>query len=690
MKTLLKLVLGVLVLLIQLPQSKAQTTEPPICTATVVSDLNIPSGLTNYLSFSFDSRTILYATRLQTESQYAFYWREKGANSWSEPNEISSINKLITPTTKLGGACFNYNGNVIYFSLDANDGNGMDIYFTQRINNQWSEPQKFDASINTKENESDPSISPDGNLFFFVRDAVEISEFSGDYECKNIFVSEKDNNKWVKAYRLPGQINSGCESSPKISSDNQTLFFSSVKKSDFAFDIYSTKMIAKGIWTDPARVDAINDESSNIYPNVTFDGKEIYAVSQLKKNTKKETDLIFKAELPTNLQPEKSMVLKGKVTNLETNQPMAASIYVINPFTSKLISAFENNPKTGEYAFFLNSKTNYRLDYFGENSSHEITSFEVGALTENSETEQNIQLYLNANLVLNIFDEETFQPLNANIEVFDNETNTLLDIKSSQLFAGRYKIKLPLGKEYKILATQKNYVQDTLIFDIKKTVQFDEFEKDIELAVLKREFFILLKDGQSDSPINSEIVLVNKNRKETIILKSDMGEVGKYKMVLREGDEYEINVLSSKGYAFYNTAIDLAKEDSKEKEIGLLALKADSRLNLNNIVFETNSDELTAVSFSELDRVVELMSKNPHLKVEISAHTDNVGSDVYNLKLSDRRAQSVVRYLTEKGANASNLIAKGYGESKPLVANDTDENKAKNRRVEMSILEEGN
>jgi outer membrane protein OmpA-like peptidoglycan-associated protein len=84
------------------------------------------------------------------------------------------------------------------------------------------------------------------------------------------------------------------------------------------------------------------------------------------------------------------------------------------------------------------------------------------------------------------------------------------------------------------------------------------------------------------------------------------------------------------------------------------------------------------------------MSKNPHLKVEISAHTDNVGSDVYNLKLSDRRAQSVVRYLTEKGANASNLIAKGYGESKPLVANDTDENKAKNRRVEMSILEEGN
>jgi hypothetical protein len=279
------------------------------------------------------------------------------------------------------------------------------------------------------------------------------------------------------------------------------------------------------------------------------------------------------------------MVLKGKVTNLETNQPMAASIYVINPFTSKLISAFENNPKTGEYAFFLNSKTNYRLDYFGENSSHEITSFEVGALTENSETEQNIQLYLNANLVLNIFDEETFQPLNANIEVFDNETNTLLDIKSSQLFAGRYKIKLPLGKEYKILATQKNYVQDTLIFDIKKTVQFDEFEKDIELAVLKREFFIHLKDGQSDSPINSEIVLVNKSRKETIILKSDMGEVGKYKMVLREGDEYEINVLSSKGYAFYNTAIDLAKEDSKEKEIGLLALKADSRLNLNNIVF---------------------------------------------------------------------------------------------------------
>ena len=80
------------------------------------------------------------------------------------------------------------------------------------------------------------------------------------------------------------------------------------------------------------------------------------------------------------------------------------------------------------------------------------------------------------------------------------------------------------------------------------------------------------------------------------------------------------------------------------------------------------------------------MKENPKLKVEIAAHTDDVGSDSYNLSLSDKRAQSVVDYLIDNQIPMNRFVAKGYGESQPIVANDSEENKAKNRRVELKVL----
>jgi len=657
-------------------------------TGTLVPELNSPTSITNFLSISYDSQTMIYASRLKTSSQYSFYLRENGANGWKQPTEIVEINNLLSPEAKIGGTSFNYNATVIYFSLDANDGNGMDIYFIERLNNQWSIPSKFDANINTTENESDPSISADGNSFYFTRSFIGENEFSSNFDCGVIFVSEKDKNgKWQKPYRLPSQINSGCESTPRICSDNKTLLFSSVKNNDLGFDIYVTKAVAKGIWSEPILVESISNEFSNIYPNLSFSGEEIYGVYQQKKNTKKEIDEVYKSNLAKGAQPNKTLLVKGKVADLYTDKPIAATIHIINPFTSKIISTYTSNSKTGEYSFFLESNTSYRIDYFGENYSHEIFNYSIETLDSNKIEEKNIKLYSSASLVMNIFDEEIFQPLDADIQVFDNETNQPITLKNEKLFAGRFKFNLPLGKEYKIISTMKNYVTDTLVFDIKKVVQFDEFEKDIELAVLKREFFFDVKDGQTDQYVNADIEIVNKNRNERIVISGGDAKSGKYKVMLREGDEYEINVLSSKGYAYYNSAVDLSKEESNKMEIGLLALNAATKLQLNNINFETNSAELTSFSFVELDRVVELITKNPNLKIEISAHTDNVGSDAYNLKLSERRAQSVVQYLTDKNVNPENLIAKGYGESTPLFPNDTDENKEKNRRVELSILE---
>ena len=107
---------------------------------------------------------------------------------------------------------------------------------------------------------------------------------------------------------------------------------------------------------------------------------------------------------------------------------------------------------------------------------------------------------------------------------------------------------------------------------------------------------------------------------------------------------------------------------------------------LNNVLFESGSATLKSSSSVELNKLVEGFKKNPALTVEIAGHTDNVGNDEYNMKLSEARAQSVVKYLVSKGVSENAVRGQGYGETQPVGDNNTARGKAKNRRIEMRII----
>ena len=107
---------------------------------------------------------------------------------------------------------------------------------------------------------------------------------------------------------------------------------------------------------------------------------------------------------------------------------------------------------------------------------------------------------------------------------------------------------------------------------------------------------------------------------------------------------------------------------------------------LQNIQFEFNSSALTAESESGIQILTAFLMRNPDLKVELAGHTDNVGNDNYNLKLSSDRAESVRKALIANGIEEMRLTAKGYGATKPMVPNDSDEHRALNRRTEMIII----
>ena len=120
-------------------------------------------------------------------------------------------------------------------------------------------------------------------------------------------------------------------------------------------------------------------------------------------------------------------------------------------------------------------------------------------------------------------------------------------------------------------------------------------------------------------------------------------------------------------------------------EVGVpLVLSADAN-------FEFNKSELLPGAHGLLDNLINTMKLHPEYKWEVDGYTDGVGSDAYNKRLSEQRAQSVVDYLVSQGVERNNLKIVGYGKGNPIATNDTPEGRAKNRRVEIKLIsKEGN
>ncbi|MFM2139272.1 MAG: hypothetical protein RJA57_1579, partial [Bacteroidota bacterium] len=162
-------------------------------------------------------------------------------------------------------------------------------------------------------------------------------------------------------------------------------------------------------------------------------------------------------------------------------------------------------------------------------------------------------------------------------------------------------------------------------------------------------------------------------------------ETGRYFITVPLGKDYAFNV-NRKGYLFFSGQFRLSgrsPDSTYEKDILLTPLEAGAKRELKNVFFDVNRFELRMESAAELDVLVQLLSENPTLRIEIGGHTDNIGKTADNLLLSQNRAQSVRDYLIKKNINPERLTAKGYGASQPVADNRTDTGRARNRRTEI-------
>jgi len=196
-------------------------------------------------------------------------------------------------------------------------------------------------------------------------------------------------------------------------------------------------------------------------------------------------------------------------------------------------------------------------------------------------------------------------------------------------------------------------------------------------------------DKETGKMLKAEYELINLTIGKTTV-KSTSDSEGNFLVCLPSGYNYGLNV-SKPGYLFFSENFVFDGEHSAiepfVKNINLSPVRVGEKLQLTNVFFEIDSWKLKKESVSELNNLAKLLIENGEIKIEIGGYTDSTGTDEYNLKLSEKRALSVVDYLIQVGIASARLKYKGYGNQSPVGDNVTSEGRKLNRRTEVKIIE---
>ncbi|MBX9851775.1 MAG: OmpA family protein, partial [Cytophagaceae bacterium] len=191
---------------------------------------------------------------------------------------------------------------------------------------------------------------------------------------------------------------------------------------------------------------------------------------------------------------------------------------------------------------------------------------------------------------------------------------------------------------------------------------------------------VQLLDANGNHPIEGKVIFESDSEKNSV------PTTGSYaKLTVNTQGNMKIHA-ESHGYMPFMQMITLKQGEGNTLVVSLTKLEAGKSVTLNNVHFERGKFNLLEESFSELDKIVLMMKEYPAMEIELAGHTDNVGDPQKNVELSENRVKEVKNYLINKGIKASRIGGVGYGGSKPVASNASEDTRKLNRRVEFKIL----
>ncbi len=255
------------------------------------------------------------------------------------------------------------------------------------------------------------------------------------------------------------------------------------------------------------------------------------------------------------------------------------------------------------------------------------------------------------------------------------------------------------------LGSQINSPEDDAFFNIPPTGEYGYFSRNFTENNSDIYRFELPKEHQPEPVVTIKGVVYNTKTKRPIQARifyevlpegKEIGTIqsdpvtGEYQIILPSGHLYGY-LAESEGFASINANIDLVENKvygDMLRDLYLVPIEVGAVVRLNNIFFDFDKYALKEASFPELNRVIEMMNKNEKMRISVEGHTDNIGTDEYNQRLSERRAKSVMDYLVAGGISKERLQSRGWGKTKPVASNDDEiAGRELNRRVQFIIVE---
>ncbi|MBU0765151.1 MAG: OmpA family protein, partial [Bacteroidetes bacterium] len=405
--------------------------------------------------------------------------------------------------------------------------------------------------------------SPDGRKLYLYRSNTN----SGD-----IFESAKEGDTWTIPTPLKGNVNTQYqETSASFSPDGGVLYFVSNRLDDNkgGKDIYIAYKNDNNVWEKVENLGPVvnspyDEEGVFMHP----DGRTLYFSSK-GHNTMGGFD-IFK-------------------TVRDTNGIWSKPVNIGYPVNTPENDVFLVMSSSGDHGYF----SSYKEGGLGEQDIYKVV------FLKNEETNDTISTDTKVTIVSGqVTDPETDQPLEANIEVVDNDEGKVVSETKSDAKTGKYLVALPSGKDYGVTVESDGYLFQSENFNIPDSAAYSEVKKDIKVPKVQEGANIILK----------------------------------------------------------------------------------------NIFFEYFSSRLSKKSTGELNRILKVLNRYPQMKIEISGHTDNIGPEDGNRRLSQARAKAVSDYLVSNGIDKDRLVTKGHGSTQPIADNSTPQGQSENRRVEFRIL----
>ena len=502
------------------------------------------------------------------------------------------------------------------------------------------------TSINSPDNDYTPVISADESVMMFTSRRAGTTGGGIDEGLaepfEDVWVSYRSGKSWTKAVNLGAPINTNEHDAVVcLSPDGQKLISFNGKKS--GGDLFISSLEGNK-WSEPDNMGkAINTKYHEPSATFSFDGKTIYFVSDREGGFGGHDIYMSKVNDKGKWESATNV---GTVLNTEYDED---AIFMLPDGKTMYFSSKGHN-SMGGYDIFK-------------------TTLENGVWSKPE----------NLGYPVNSPDNDVFFQMAA------NGVHAYYSTANNGGYGGQdiYRITL-LGPEKPPAMLN----EDNLLASVTAPVSDFKAEKLVvagpKMTVLKG----IVRDDKTKAPLEGTIELIDNTLNEVIATFKSNSTTGKYLVSLPSGKNYGIAV-KREGYLFHSENFDLpasADYQEVEKNIDLKKVEIGQTIVLKNIFFDFDKATIRPESATELDRLIQLLTENPTLKIELGSHTDSKGSDDYNQKLSQSRSQSVVTYLIGKGISTDRLVAKGYGETMPVATNDTDAGRQENRRTEFKIL----